>query len=1015
MAYDGLLVGTPKRSSIFGRGSRAQEFTPIGEKRHSGFQVIHNYPQNEAPKLFKPIVQNSPRRDIEEEFSQSFYDDDTIDKFDHNSPIKTNVKYDSGKPKSFVNDGGISIKESEERIKQLSAENFSWRLKFMELKKYLDSVPKTDRELMLENVDLKHAIVELEKRLESGTHVRSDNSEYERIIRDKDNQIHSLGNQIHEMEQDILELEDKYRTQQADLDHQQEKFDRLQSSHQNEIVHQQEKLERLQSTQADSARRSQSESNELAEAQHEIQELRNLLDLHNSEMKQLNEDKIEAETKFKKLQQEMMNELEDLHDTHKRDRQEIARLEQEIVRLSEQQQRFNTNDNQLRQERNQLLNQEKDYSSKLSDLQRQLRDKLELEQVLKSKSADLERKLSKKSIEVSNLEQQLSEKTKEVMNLETKIGYLNSKSKGETVLQTQLQQKDIDIDRLETKLKQLEHSTSQEQDQLRELELERGHLVMQLESKDNQLSSLKSQLGKSSDDQDKIRFYEEEYEAIKLELEDKQREVLNYKTRLGKLEQERNKLADRLESDETKFRSSDIELSQLKADNENLERVNRTLKDKLDTLKHELNTFSTSTRDLSKLQIENRKLNEQITTLDTKLSEFQIENRKLQAELDNVSSSNRVLKSEYETLNQMMNSSRSTNSQLDELLQDNRELVERLETANRTAESRSREIRKLELLVDDYKSRLTSRFDSNDYIEDLVREISQLKDKLHEREVYIDRLLGDFDRTRDDPMLESKLKNAQTLIDNYERKIKILEDEILSRERSATRDESPIEAVLELKVQAANEKIDTLSKQISDLRKKQDSDKSIIHKLENEKNLLEDDLFLVRSQQKEISREKERLAGQVSNLDEELERMTRSCRLMSLKAHDYKQQIMKKGDANYEDKFNILEKEAIYYKAKLRDVMMKANDFRMMNTFIMKSITGNTSMYDGKMNLAKLGIYPEYVATYKRKEKLTFKGVAKFVLAAIRLKNRTKKSKVRSKDLKALKSEIECGRIQLDM
>ncbi|RLV91961.1 hypothetical protein JA1_003505 [Spathaspora sp. JA1] len=988
MALVDGLVGTPQRTSLFGRGTRNQEFTPIGEKRQTGgFQVIHSYPgtnrpPSTVPKLFKPIVSNSPRGLVEEEFSQSFYDDETIDKFDHppvNRATAADAKY--VQPRSFVNDGeGISTKQSEERIKQLNAENFSWRLKFMELKKYLDSVPKHDRELMLENVELKDKIVELTNKLEVNFRASQGNSEYEKIISEKNIQIDRLAKQVEAAEHDIHELESRY---------------------QSELQQQREKYSRAQATGDSQAQQ------HIQDLEHELEQVKSKLERENSKLHQeLNQELEQVKSKLgrenSKLHQELNHELEDLHHQHKLDNQEISRLQQQIERLSEQHSKINDNDVQLRQERNQLLNQEREFNNKVSDLQRQLRDKLDLEQVLESKSNDLESKLYNKSIEISNLQQNLQQKSKEIIDLEKQVKYLQSKDESGN-------QKDIEISRLKSKLKQVENSLSEGNSNQ---ELQRNHLIRQLKEKDTEISKLKSQLNKSGDDQDKIRFYEQEYELIERKLQDKQQEVLNWTNKLNKLEQEkqeqsmdfnsrisklnqeRKDFVDKLNSYENKF-------EHLQQDKEDLAQDNQELRASLSKFKHELTTRETSsTGDLLNLQYDNRELTQKISSLEMKLDEFQTKNRTLVSELEDIDSSYRSLKNEYETLRQ----TRSYSREHDELVRDNQVLVESLTNAKKLVESKSREITQLQLLIEDSKLSGT-RFNSQESVSELMKEISQLKDTLRDREFYIDKII---EETRSE---HDQFKNSQVLLDEYERKIKTLEDKI-------SQNRSPAEEILELKYDAANKKVNKLTEEIIQLKTKQDSEKSTIIKLELERKSLQDELAQYEPRYKQLTREQERLVGKVSNLDEELEQMTRRCRLMALKAHDYKQEIlMKKTNPNdYQDKFTILEKETIYYRAKLRDVMLRANDFRMMYTYVIASIKGNNSlMFDGESNLVKLGIYPEYVGNKSNPPKITFKGLAKFVLAGIRLKNRTKKSKFRNKELKSLKNEVECGKIQLEM
>ena len=81
----------------------------------------------------------------------------------------------------------------------------------------------------------------------------------------------------------------------------------------------------------------------------------------------------------------------------------------------------------------------------------------------------------------------------------------------------------------------------------------------------------------------------------------------------------------------------------------------------------------------------------------------------------------------------------------------------------------------------------------------------------------------------------------------------------------------------------------------------------------------------------------------------------------------------------------------------------------------MRSIKNSTkllNLQENDTNLVKLGIYPEYVNQAEaQRPKLTFAGLAKFVLASVRIRKRTKDHLAALRDIQRVRSDIDVARI----
>ncbi|KAG7661788.1 uncharacterized protein J8A68_004736 [[Candida] subhashii] len=1018
MPVNSYLLGSP--------GQRPQqEFSPIGKSHAGQFHVLTSYPssrdsttnrsqQRSIFKLFKKPENFSYDND-ESLFDDTLHSEQYDDDIDMRSPIKPleSQRQTSGQHHKLDDVGGIS-QGNEERIRQLHAENYSLKLKFMELREYVEGLPRSQQELMLENVDLKGEMTTIKEKLDQimkeniilkerrGTSPArvstpppaNNTAEIQGLRSEIDNLHHNLDIKSHELRGMNSKLEE----------------------------YQQMINERDQ---------------QLAKLKSDRNQIKDLPAQYEHVIKELEEDIAHLKTQTN-IDKQQVSELVG----------QLRNSEQMVDQLRSELDKNKSGQSHLVDERNHLLATEKEYNSKITDLQRQLRDKLDLEQILKSKNNELENKLSQRNQEIKQLDEKIISKTKTIADLEGEIEEVKFSTRMNSNQQTQelkleLERKNNEITSLKSKINELKDKNG---DEIKLHKSKIRDLSHQLELKGEEIINLQRKLKSventyDSEVLDKFKFYEIEYEKIEQELHSKKEELIEYKNKLNQIKHERDQAIDkhevlqreknnnihRLESLQGGTEKLEHTISNLKRSNAELERENHILEGQIYSLKSDV-------KDLKERHQREQESSNKI--LDSKIRSLQAENEDLQDEIVNLKSVQQQLDNEIRRVRRLSESGESKDEELNELHNDNIELAKQVETLKRLNQSANWDISDLMAEISVHKAEIDrllsikSRGEVHVGEYELKLEISKLREELGQSERYIEKLENDLQlkarQYKENKLysddLELELKKAKSLIGSYEDNITMLKNEIQDLEtlNKSSSKESLGEAIKEIKAKHAEQKAEELSQKLDLSQKEIETLNETIKSIERDIRTLTEENSSLRTQNQSVQFEKNSLENNAKKLEQDLEVMTKSYKKMALKARDLRQVSGKRGKLYDDLKSEVLNNEMTYLKMTLTDVVQTKDDLETINAFMTDSINkSNNLSQNNNANLAKLGIYPEYVGSMKfhrsRGNQLTFKSLATFVLAAVRIKRRGERARKRINKLLDLRDDVNRGKSELGM
>jgi chromosome segregation ATPase len=616
---------------------------------------------------------------------------------------------------------------------------------------------------------------------------------------------------------------------------------------------------------------------------------------------------------------------------------------------------------------------------------------------LKSEISHLTNKLNVANREINKKDQTLKSQEEHVTDNEALNKTLRKKIES---LQFELQQSHNEESDLRTQINELIRlkSSLHSQDVIDRYVEEGTALKLQISKLKSELEFTKLQLSNQNDNNDnfseltdRLRFYEAEYEEMK------------------------NKLDESL----MKGRTLEQEISLQQIQISTLENENKTLHSKARTTDFDKSTFLLENND--RLQKTNQKLEE--------------ENRSLKGKLDSVNIDVERLRRSVSENQQHNNSYLS--SEVDRLLNENLQLKRLIEQKN----SYSR----------DYQ--LNDGSQTKDYV------IKSLEEKLASLEFERDKLVRETNASKrsNNSTDEIRIRKLELEIDDLRREkgmehndlnAKLRDLELSQRRKSETRDGSAIQSLLELQLQEAIRAKDNVDKQLTDHRTRNSELQQKISLLEAEKREMERDNSESRTKLESTNDEKNKLQAKVQELNDAIKTISERSTSMNsvieklqqekalhdkfenlnIKNTDELSKIMleklqlqkeletlKKPKPSTKDSLMTkqLQNELIYYKARMKDIMYNSNDLQVMHSFIMGCIKNSNRVLHCEIdNFVKCGIYPDYTAT-TIKPKVSFKVVAKFVLAGIRIKNRYKKAEKRRQQLLELRTQIEIGKIKI--
>lgn len=1057
------LIGTPLKQE---NGEQKYEFTPIGGKsrvippaeviRDRGREPLGR-PRNSlniyptSRKLHDISVVNNTIME------SSF--DDTTDNF-HNTtftgirPHSNNVNRPNEPTKNsqfsskIVDNGMYSIKEQQNELQRLQTENYNLKIEVATLTKFLKQTPEEQRNIATENIELKQQLMESIRRIQeletSVSDLRHSNKEnlaessnqedlkqqYKQIIEERDDKIEDLANKIEYLQnkQPSIpnELLDKLEYLQGENQSLRRKLDDLS-----------ENLEKIPEDVLIRLNNANEENhilkNKIDALNHQLQEAESdnhHESAHNDSMLENYKSKIDSlDDKLRETELEKNSLIQRLHNVEL-DRDSFAE------KLNEQEFERNSLRSDIKALRHQLEDQKDELISRENEAQ-SWKDKfrslnVEFDGVANTRNSamnNLKQELielqESKDDEVRKLKRQLSSLTEELdesrnqeANLKNQLkAAINSKATHSRSINLELHESEINS--MKVKELKLVNEIQQLKEELAELQ----DKAYQTNVDSRKYESLQQD---HTDILDRISYYEKEYSLVQDALENAEAEIeslnknkISTDATISQLEEENAQLLHKLKSG-----------SNQKPDNSEIYEIERATKKRAEQEKQKL------VEEIDDLKFQLRRLQKELefekNNKDPKVS---TNSSYLESELQKLSKEKNLLKLSNNDNEIEIGELKSKCNKLQSVISDKESLIESLESRIRDLNKQF----KLHSLSDNHNS------------EDIFEIKKSYTNKLKQLEYEYQKLEADY-------------RNQATY---YESKINEIYDMQLKNDfnRDSDKFASPMTVLLEQQLQHSRTLNNEISKKLSDSLSNESKlsnqlseirlslseivDKN--EKLLREKAQLEDEISTFETDSKILKSENSRLELKTKNLTNELNTSFKHCTKLANKLHELDVNGIKNSSLQEEDilrakrnndylrkqidtlnqklafvknspppspeprksdEIQLLRHQLQYYRAVLHDMNLKYNDLATMNNFIMKAIkNSNQSLKDDLVKLAHCGIYPDYSSMDLQKlrngGKISFKIVAQFVLAMVKIKRRKEKADSRRLKLQELKSEIE--------
>lgn len=906
------------------------------------------------------------------------------------------------KRQELVNDGANSIQELQRDNKSLQAENYNLKIEVATLTKFLKQTPEENRNLAYENVDLKQQLIKALGKLDSretsasldSISQNSMRSLYKEIIEEKDHEIHQLQLKLsalqhqqddHSASDELLAKLEYFQTENQSL---------------------RRKLENATSNDLDLAK-IQEENNELKSQLFQLEhEAASTSQDASGQIDTLHEKLKLSDRRIKSLQQELEDtelERDSLRSSVDRARAEVSAMASELEKNS--------------RERHELAFQSKNTSDNDSRLDSARQEILELRSNLRRLETQSRIDLADKDAQISRLEaklklisRDLSEKEKDELELQKQVRSLMEARNLAFDNQSTLKHYQSQIETLRNKEAQLEESNRKLKSEIAKLNDELYSVSAEL----SQTSKLREQIREM---EDKLEFYEKEYGLLQDAMENAESEAESFKLREQRAEIQIRDLNREIEQLLLKLRRTELSESQ-KYNESALFELENMHKKREDAEKQRL-----------ELQIDSLRL--QVQNLELELArrensggdykKFLKERSKLQIELDDKELQLEEQKRKF--------------SKLESMIKDKDALVEALESRIRDL---NREYRS-NALYDDRSEIAKIKSDYEFQLRQLQHENQTLQNDLESQIRYYQTKLDVFmerDRFESNGSSSSMVALLESQLDDLRRQNKDLSDKISAQAAQISQSNYKVEPEVPVDVQANLQSLQTKYNRAID-----------------EKLSLQETIDSLEMDMKILNSEKTRLESRTRNLNQELERTSKHCTKLANKLYEIdlneSRHVMKSEDDGAKlrklnlqlqaqiDQLNsklaasnfpspakntrsvsetrLLRNELQFYKAKLFDLNIRANDLAVMNTFVMSSIKNSNNMIKNDIvKLGQVGIYPDYAQMGKnRGEKITLKVLATFVLSMVRLRNRLQKAEERRGKMLGLRSEIDRDRITL--
>lgn len=707
------------------------------------------------------------------------------------------------------------------------------------------------------------------------------------------------------------------------------------------------------------------------------------------------------------LEKQMQHEAAKYEDEIHQLQQELSQTESKLISLQKQnddiiKSRATERDVKSETELRNLIKENSVLTERLADSEHEVKMLSKKLQLHVGALEDGRERISQLEEKNHKLNNQLQKQSRELHDLQfSKNNDFESARNRETQrLQQQVDSLEVEISQCSKRLVEMQKKYDLANEDL-------SHERMHAENLEKEVNDLEAQLREV-----KLNQTEVSLRSVK-ESQDATNEMDKLRRELAEKDIDLEELEVRLVANEKRLDEVLYELKLLDEDYAKVNKINDELKDALYQANEELKELKTHDKNaesdfINELRFKVRQLQEQISDLQDEKDEL-IANAKEDDRLykDNVQlvkmveelqkSLNDLGMSSPEELTQFeMNLKRDLadkNQKIkrgDEVIYKLESKLERAELDKKTLENELRlGQREVEILQEDVKA--------------LQEELRILRTKLKDSEQVLlmsdDKLLDakaelkNWIRAEDS--MQDELKRLREDLKLSQDTIKVLQEQLQGQKSS---EPSPtITDYMEFQLKSTRKELTEARKSIDELKEKHASDimlaKEDASSKEQTLQLTINDLknkLLIKSQEHDrIVAESARLASKMSNFHGNLKI-----------AQDY-------------ERADFLKNESIYFKQRYRDTHYRAADFEFLYNFAMDKIKKSKFKDDESVKLAKLGLYPGYVIRKEERPQLTFKTLATFVLAAVKLRRRTAQEKLRYNQLLRVKAELDATRLRL--
>lgn len=996
------------------------------------------------PSLVRSNVPSNNIRNplkVDQTFLESFESTSVLGSSNINTPLvplreKMAPEPEPRKTQANILGNGATIRDQHQENRRLETENYNLKIKLATFARFFDLSPEDQRKLLTENVDLKQQLME---KMHEIDRIRS---EMNRAQDDKENTVVSVlpGPNFSFM---LADRDDTIRKLNATISKTNEELDELRaratslSSERFAVDDLHGKLEFMQNENQRLRRQLETLRDQLAHSHADSSPTRNIDDLRRRLQEAENDvvlwkDKHESllskfhtadkEERYTKQEMEKAwHEVEQAQEAYKTLRSDLEAAQSELRHAQSDTSNIKSKYESMVDEANSLKSQFRKYEHEIQLLQKSLR----------SKEAD---------IQEANLERDGEKHA--VSRLQSRIESLNEdlkeKELRELTLKKQINALMNDRDNMSNDSKAFQHQFQSMKDREQELEAKNKSLKAELEkvkqdvylantkysTNDERLSGAYEEINELKD---KLEFFESEYEKLEKDVDDSEREIQDLKRlanaaryTVADLEVANAHLKNKVDTSENTIQDLEAALEKLKrqvseprqsaldqldkysARQREEERIE--LLEEVDTLKYELSRIrhELSQQKAQKSFEHNREYeSSEIRRLSMERSQLQVRLDEKDREVADLESRCRRLMSDVSNRDDVIQSLESRirdatrTKKLDMFVEDE----ERNELLKEKASNESM-IRVLRLLNENLQRELDAQVAGYKLkVDELMQSLGKpigLGDAVSNSAIeLLEKQVDEAQKTKHE--LSFKLAEANQQIQELETTSRKLEDKLAD-------DSSRTQQLLELN--AAFESNEKLIKQENQLLKEKTK------RLNDEMDKVTKHCEKLAGKLRELKdREIDRQDSQDSRLEKTVDELTKyksNTRALQRKIDDLSERL----SATHMDtsrktrnQFDLLQNELQFYRAKLYDVNLRANDLSLVNSFVRKAVNNSDKkIRDHIVNLSSITSYAEREG---KPQKLTFASVAKFVLAAVRIRRRTEKSVQRQERLEELRVQIE--------